>query len=101
MATPIAITVYSFAFLILIVYTIDTLVQWRNPWKDSWRYFSVQVVLIICIFIGDVVFVVYNEKEAKPAILHGIQALSLQLSIIINVRIPKSKLQLTNKIYRL
>jgi hypothetical protein len=72
MAVPVAIAVYSFAFLILILYTIDAIVQWRNPRGESWKYFSVQVVLIICIFTGEVVLVVYNEKEVKPAILHGL-----------------------------
>ena len=87
MAAPVAIAVYSFAFLILIIYTIDAIVQWRNPREESWKYFSVQVILIICIFIGEVVLVVYNEKEVKPAILHGLQALSLLLSLTIDVRV--------------
>jgi hypothetical protein len=72
MAAPVAITVYSFAFLILIIYTIDAIVQWRNPREESWKYFSVQVILIICIFISEVILIIYNEKEVKPAILHGL-----------------------------
>jgi hypothetical protein len=87
MAALVAIAVYSFAFLILIIYTTDAIVQWRNPRGESWKYFSVQGILIICIFIGEVVLVVYNEKEVKPAILHGLQALSLLLSLIIDVRV--------------
>jgi NADH:ubiquinone oxidoreductase subunit 6 (subunit J) len=87
MAAPVAIAVYSLAFLILILYTIDAFVQWRNPREESWKYFTVQGILIICIFTGEVVLVVYNEKEVKPAILHGLQALSLLLSLIIDVRV--------------
>lgn len=102
MAASVAIAVYSFAFLILIIYTIDAIVQWRNPRGESWKYFSVQVILIICIFKGEVVLVVYNEKEVKPAILHGLQALSLLLSLIIDVRVfPEANSPLTNHRYRL
>jgi hypothetical protein len=87
MAALVAIVVYSFAFLILILYIIDAIVQWRYPRGKSWKYFSVQVILIICIFTGEVILVVYNEKEVKPAILHGLQALSLLLSLTIHVRV--------------
>jgi hypothetical protein len=87
MAAPLAIAVYSLAFLILIIYTTDAIVQWRNPREGSWNYFSVQGILITCIFTGEVVLVAYNEKEAKPALLHGLQALSLLLSLIIDVRV--------------
>jgi hypothetical protein len=87
MAAPVAIAVYSLAFLILILYTTDAIVQWRNPRGESWKYFTVQGILIICIFTGEIVLIVYNEKEVKPAILHGLQALSLLLSLIINVRV--------------
>jgi hypothetical protein len=31
MVAPVAIAVYTFAFLISILYTIDAIVQWRNP----------------------------------------------------------------------
>ena len=84
--TPlVAMAVYSFAFLILILYTTDAIVQSRNPRGESRKYFLIQGMLIICIFIGEVLLVVYNEKEVKLAILYGLQALSLLLSLIINV----------------
>ena len=102
MAAPVAIAVYMFAFLILVIYTIDTIVQWRNSRERSWKYFSVQVILVIYILLGKVVLVVYNKKEVKPAILHGLQALSLLLSLIINVCIfPEANSPLTNHRYRL
>jgi hypothetical protein len=72
MAALVAIAVYSFAFLILIIYTIDAIIQWRNPRGKSWKYFSIQGILIICIFTGEVILIVYNEKEVKPVILHGL-----------------------------
>jgi hypothetical protein len=101
MAAPVAIVVYSFAFLILILYTIDAIVQWRNPRGESWTYFSVQVILIICIFISEVVLVIYSAKEVKPAILHSLQALSLLLSLIINVRVFPEANSHVLTIYRL
>jgi len=102
MAAPVAMAVYSFAFLILILYTTDAIIQWRNPRGESWKYFSVQGILIICIFTGEVVLIVYNEMEVKPAILHGLQALSLLLSLIIDVRFsPEANSPRTNHRYRL
>ena len=92
MAAPVAMAVYSFAFLILILYATDAIVQWRNPQGESWKYVSVQGIFVMCIFTGEVVLVVFNEREAKPAILHGLQALSLLLSLIIDVHIPPKRI---------
>ncbi|KAF8847681.1 hypothetical protein BDZ45DRAFT_314483 [Acephala macrosclerotiorum] len=86
-----AIAVYCFASLILIVYTADTVVQWRTPQERSGKYLLIQSSIIVAFFIAEVVLVILsqeNPKEARQVMLHGLQGLSLLQSLIIEVRVP-------------
>jgi hypothetical protein len=85
MASPIAILAYVLAFLILIIYTVDALIQWHYIREQSKTYLAVQLVLIVCIGAADVALVVLHERDGKEAILHGLQGLSLLQSLAITV----------------
>jgi hypothetical protein len=85
MAPPITIAAYLLAFLILIVYTVDALVQWHYIREESKTYLAVQLVLIVSVGAVDVALVVLHERDGKEAILHGLQGLSLLQSLVITV----------------
>lgn len=83
-----AIAVYYLAFLILIIYTADTIVQWRTPQQRSKKYLLIQLSIIVAFLAADVVLVILsleNQKEAKQAVIHGLQGVSLSQSLIMEV----------------
>ena len=78
-ASPGALATYSFAFLILIVYLVDAIAQWRYQ-DRSWKYFCGQIFVTLLFFVSEVILVIYHQKEAT---LHGLQGMCLLQSLII------------------
>lgn len=89
--------VYTLAVLVIILYVVDFVVQWRNT-RRSRTYTYLQLFLIGLFIAGDAVILVYNQKEAKMSLLHSLQGLSLLQSLIIEVRILPIQLQFLLKI---
>lgn len=77
--------VYTLAALVIILYTLDFVVQWRNI-RRSRIYTCLQLFLIGLFIAGDAVLITYNQREAKMSLLYGLQGLSLLQSLILEVR---------------
>jgi hypothetical protein len=75
---------YSLAFLILVVYLLDAVFQWRYQDKP-WKYFYGQILVALLFLIPEVMCVVYHQKEVKTAALHILQGICLLQSLIIEV----------------
>jgi hypothetical protein len=90
-----AIAAYCFVFLILVIYTADAVIQWRNPQERSKKYLFTQLSIIVAFFIAEVVLVVLsqeNPKEVREAMLHSLQGLSLLQSLMMEVSVSNGKI---------
>ncbi|CZT53542.1 uncharacterized protein RSE6_15199 [Rhynchosporium secalis] len=86
MASEDAIAAYCFAFLILIVYTVDAIVQWRHAQDSSRKYLLIQLSIITAFFVNELVLLVVsqqNSEETREAMLRSLQGLSLLQGLVI------------------
>ncbi|CZT10268.1 uncharacterized protein RAG0_14792 [Rhynchosporium agropyri] len=103
MASTDAITAYCFAFLILIVYTVDAIVQWRHAQDSSRKYLLIQLSIIMAFFVNELVLLVVSQQnleESREAMLHSLQGLSLLQGLVIEAMCV-SRLHLGNKSFDL
>jgi hypothetical protein len=98
-ASPDAIATYSLAFLILIIYIVDTIVDWYYHDK-SWKYFFGQIFVVLLFVIPEIILVIYDQ-EAKPAILHGLQGMCLLQGLVTEVRVFQVYIPVANNRDRL
>ncbi|CZR64884.1 uncharacterized protein PAC_14784 [Phialocephala subalpina] len=88
-SAPVSSSAYCFAPLILLLYTADFVLQWRQS-KRTLNYLGFRLGIVMIFVIGEVVLVIYDQRHQKQVdrvFLSILQGLSLLQCFCIEVTI--------------